>query len=165
MFPIKDHTPSGKFPLVNLGLIAVTIFFFFQELLAPDLEVFLVQWALIPAQVNFTFWPTLLPFLTSIFLHAGWVHIISNMWFLWVFGDNIEAKLGHVSYLIFYLLSGVVAGLAQYLVASTSTLPMLGASGAVAGVLGAYMVFFSKHQVETLVPVFGFLPSCNFPQE
>lgn len=156
MFPLKDHVSSGKFPWVNLSLILLTVFAFFQELTTPNLEGFLRQWALVPTLVDFADWPTLLPFLSSIFLHAGWIHLISNMWFLWIFGDNVEAKFGHFPYLIFYLSAGILAGFGQYLVALNSSLPMLGASGAVAGVLGAYLVFFPNHRVDTLLPFFGF---------
>lgn len=156
MFPIKDDAPAGKFPIVNLALIAITVYVFFQELSTPYLSIFLAKWALIPAQVNFFYPSSLITFVTSIFLHAGWLHILSNMWFLWIFGDNVEARLGHLNYLSFYIISGIIANLAQYLVMSDSFIPMLGASGAVAGVLGAYFIFFPGHRVHTLIPIFIF---------
>lgn len=131
---------------------------FFLELVAPNTELFIDQYALIPANVNFSNLSSLTPFITSQFLHAGFLHILSNMWFLKIFGDNVEEKFGSIFYLFIYLLSGVVGGLIQYLFSPDSTIPMLGASGAVAGVLGAYLVFFPRHQIETLIP-FGFYMS------
>src|SRR3990172_10131336 len=115
MFPIKDEHTSGKFPWINSLLIALTIFIFFKQLTALDFDLFLLKWSLIPSEVNFFSFSTLTPFLTSIFLHGGWLHIISNMWFLWIFGDNVEGKIGHFSYLFFYLSAGIVANLIQYL--------------------------------------------------
>lgn len=156
MFPIKDDAPGDKFPFINIALIAITVYVFFQELSVPYLDVFLSQWALIPSRVNLFNPQTLLPFFTSLFLHAGWLHLISNMWFLWIFGDNVEARLGHLNYLSFYILAGILANLAQYLVWVNSSLPNLGASGAIAGVLGAYLVFFPNRKVLTLVPIFIF---------
>ncbi len=155
MFPIRDTQNLGKFPFVNLAIIAINIYVFFQELLAPNIERFISQYALIPANVNFSDTQSLAPFVTSMFLHAGFLHIISNMWFLWIFGDNIEAIIGHFKYLAFFLICGVSASLAQYIFTPTSTLPMLGASGAIAGVLGAYLRYFPRNKIDTLVPVFG----------
>src|SRR3990167_10355995 len=109
MFPIRDTRNSGKFPIVNLILIGFNIYVFMQELFSPNIEVFIAQYGLIPQNVNFFDFQTLRPFVTSIFLHAGFLHILSNMWFLWIFGDNVEAKVGHVKYLIFYLFCGVAA--------------------------------------------------------
>lgn len=164
MFPISDHNPSHKTPIVTMAIIAITSFVFFLELSAPDLEVFIRQYALIPNLVDFSNWNTLLPFIYSVFLHGGWLHIISNMWFLWIFGDNIEAALGHLSFLIFYLISGIAAGLLQFLFASTSDIPMLGASGAVAGVLGAYLALYPRHKIDTLIPTFGgFMTQVQLP--
>ncbi|MDP3998870.1 MAG: rhomboid family intramembrane serine protease [bacterium] len=156
MFPIKDDAPAGKFPFINLALIGVTVYVFLQELAAPNLDLFLREWALIPSQVDFLNPATLTPFFTSVFLHAGWLHIISNMWFLWIFGDNVEARLGHFNYLIFYIISGIIANFVQYFLIPDSFIPMLGASGAVAGVLGAYFIFFPGHRVQTLIPIFIF---------
>lgn len=156
MFPLKDHHPSGKFPFVNVFLIALNIYLFYKELTILDLEAYIGQYALIPANVDFSRPETLLPFLTSMFLHAGFLHILSNMWFLWIFGDNVEASIGHLKYLAFYLFCGVAASFAQYLFISNSTLPMLGASGAIAGVLGAYLRFFPQAKIDTIIPVFGF---------
>lgn len=156
MFPIRDSRTSQKFPFINLTLIATNIYVFFQELFAADLDLFIAQYALIPVSVNFSNFQTLTPFVTSTFLHAGFLHILSNMWFLWIFGDNVEAAMGHIKYLFFYLLGGVAASFIQYLFIANSFLPMVGASGAIAAVLGGYLKFFPRNSVDTIVPVFGF---------
>jgi len=164
MFPIRDHNPSNKFPFVTILLIIITSYVFFLQLTSVDFEAFIFQYALVPSTVNFTNFATLLPFIYSIFLHGGWLHIISNMWFLWIFGDNIEAHLGHIKYLIFYLFCGIAAGLAQYVFSSSSEIPMLGASGAVAGVLGGYLVLYPGHKIDTLIPTFGaFMTRAQIP--
>ncbi|KKQ52497.1 hypothetical protein A2865_03550 [Candidatus Woesebacteria bacterium RIFCSPHIGHO2_01_FULL_39_17] len=158
MFPLHDTVRTYKYPLITILIITANAFVFFLELVAPNTELFIDQYALIPANVNFSNLSSLTPFITSQFLHAGFLHILSNMWFLKIFGDNVEEKFGSIFYLFIYLLSGVVGGLIQYLFSPDSTIPMLGASGAVAGVLGAYLVFFPRHQIETLIP-FGFYMS------
>lgn len=155
MFPIRDSHNLGKFPLVNIGLIVANLYVFFQELISPDLNQLVTSYGLIPAKIDFFKVETLIPLVTSLFLHAGFLHILSNMWFLWVFGDNVEAVMGHFKYLFFYLFCGVVASLSQYLFIAGSSLPMLGASGAIAGVLGAYLKFFPHHKIDTIIPVFG----------
>ena len=163
MFPLRDHHPSHKFPIITIVFIVLNAVFFLLELSTPDLDAFLLQYALVPSQVNFANFMTLIPFFTSMFLHGGWLHIISNMWFLWIFGDNIEATLGHIGYIIFYILCGLAAGLLQYIIDPTSTIPMLGASGAIAGVLGGYLVLFPQAQVETLLTLGYFIRTINVP--
>lgn len=155
MFPIRDSKTSKKFPIVNLLIIIANIYFFTQELIAPDIELFVLQYALIPQNIDFSQIQTLKPLITSIFLHAGFLHILSNMWFLWIFGDNIEAVMGHVKYFIFYIFCGVLASTVQYFFIADKTIPMLGASGAIAGVLGAYLKYFPKNSVDTIIPIFG----------
>ena len=159
MFPIRDTRNSGKFPIVNLILIGFNISVSILELFSPNIEVFIAQYSLIPQNVNFFNIQTLKPFVTSMFLHAGFLHILSNMWFLWIFGDNVEAAIGHIKYLIFFIFCGVAASFIQYLFIANSTLPMIGASGAIAGVLGAYLKLFPKNKVDTIIPIFG-LPFC-----
>lgn len=161
MIPLYDSHPAGKFPFWTILIIGINIFVFFLEMTAPDLEAFVSQYALIPANVNFADFSTLTPFITSQFLHGGFLHIISNMLFLWIFGDNVEARFGNILFPIIYLASGVAGGLAQYIFMQDSTIPMLGASGAVAGVLGAYFVWFGHHSVKTLVVFFGFITIIN----
>ncbi len=124
-------------------------------LTTPNQAAFIQTYALIPAKVNFFSLEGVSPFVTSMFLHAGFLHILSNMWFLWVFGDNVEGHIGHIKYLIFYLFCGIAAGFIQYLFITNAGLPMVGASGAIAGVLGAYYKFFPHHKIDSLVPVFG----------
>lgn len=155
MFPIRDSRTSGTFPFVNLLLIAVNLYVFFLELTAPNMELFAGAYALIPANVDFLKIETLTPFVTSMFLHAGFLHILSNMWFLWIFGDNVEGAMGHVKYLIFYIFCGFLASFMQYLFITGAQIPMVGASGAIAGVLGAYLKYFPRNKIDTLVPIFG----------
>lgn len=156
MFPIRDTKTFGSFPIVNLLLIATNLYVFFLELTAPNLELFIAAYALIPASIDLARPQTLTPFVTSLFLHAGFLHILSNMWFLWVFGDNVEAVMGHIKYLVFYILAGIAASFAQLIFISQLDLPMLGASGAIAGVLGAYLKYFPHHKIDSLMPLFGF---------
>lgn len=155
MFPLRDSRTSQGFPFINLAIIFASIYVFFLEITSPNIESFIVAYALIPKNVNFLILESLKPFITSIFLHAGFLHILSNMWFLWIFGDNVEAAMGHVKYLFFYIFCAVCASFIQYVFISDSPLPMVGASGAIAGVLGAYLRYFPNNKVDTLVPVFG----------
>jgi membrane associated rhomboid family serine protease len=163
MFPLRDAQEAKIFPLITYAIIAINAIVFFLEVTAVDADAFIETYALIPASVNFSNYLTLTPFITSQFLHAGFLHIISNMWFLKIFGDNVEEKFGHIPYLFIYLLTGTVGIFIQYLIVSESAIPMLGASAAVAGVLGAYLVFFPHHRIETLVPLGFFITTLNIP--
>lgn len=163
MIPLRDSKPAGVFPLVTILIIAANVWVFFLEYTSLNLEAFISHWALVPAFVDFRMPETLLPFVTSQFLHAGLLHILSNMWFLWIFGDNIEEHFGKISFLLVYIISGIIGGLAQYILNPGSMIPMLGASGAVAGILGAYMVLYSRHKIKTIVPVFGFVSVVDIP--
>jgi len=158
MFPLRDSIPSSRPPVVNVLLIAACVVAFVFELsLGSYLERFLRAYAFVPVRlfqpavfdVNLLF--NVRSALLSMFLHGGWFHLISNMWFLWIFGDNVEDALGHVRYLFFYLGCGGAAALAQAAIAPASQVPMVGASGAIAGVLGAYLVWFPWARVRTLV--------------
>lgn len=155
MFPLYDTARSHKFPIVNLTLIAANVLAFLYQLqMGPDaLEGFIFTWGLIPARLMAdpgNNWNTIY---SSMFLHGGWFHIINNMWVLFIFGDNVEARMGSLKYLVFYLLGGTAAGLLQTYVLPSSQVPMIGASGAVAGVLGAYLVLFPRSRVASLVPI------------
>lgn len=152
MIPISDaeHKPR-RFPFVNIALILINLYAFFIQMTIPDPEGFIYKYALVPANIDFSNWSTLYPFITSMFLHGSILHIVSNMVYLWVFGDNVEGEFPPFVYLILYLGSGIVGGLAQYVLSPTSTIPMLGASGAVAGALGAYFILFPHHSIKTLV--------------
>jgi len=163
MIPLRDSVPTRKWPWVTYGLIVLNLFVFGWEFLSPNLEALIDRYALIAARVNFSQLTTLYPFLTSQFLHAGPAHLLVNLWFLKIFGDNVEEALGHWRFLFFYLFCGFLAGLSQYFLMMNSTVPMLGASGAIAGVLGAYCVLFPDHRIETLVPVFGFWRIIELP--
>jgi membrane associated rhomboid family serine protease len=163
VIPIRDTIPSRTAPIVTMGLIVVNVLVFLHEVaLGPYVERFVYAYGLVPARL--VYWDgnpldveRFLPLLTSMFWHGGWMHLLGNMLYLWIFGDNVEDKLGHARFLIFYLLSGIAAALTQVALSPDSTLPTVGASGAIAGVLGAYLVSFPRGRVLTLVPIF-FLP-------
>ncbi len=164
-FPIKDTVRARSFPLVNWLLIAanVVVFLYEAHLSQPALLRFVAHYGLVPARLwahPSTAWPTLL---TSMFLHGGWFHVLSNVWVLYIFGDNVEDRMGSGRYLVFYLLSGLAAGLVQATVLPTSTVPTVGASGAIAGVLGAYMLFYPSGRVVTLVTLFFFVTFMEIP--
>jgi len=165
MFPLYDTVRSHKFPLINLTLIVVNILAFLYELRmnSPALKDFIFAWGLIPVQ----FWSQpsseWLTIFTAMFLHGGWFHIINNMWVLFIFGDNVEARLGGTRYLLFYLLSGTAAGLMQTYILPSSNVPMIGASGAIAGVLGAYLVLFPRSRIASLVPIFFIFTLIEIP--
>ena len=152
MIPIGDEA-NGRTttPVVNYGLIALCVAVFAYELTLPAdrLEAFLLAWGAVPERIRQG--QALWTLATSQFLHAGWLHLIGNMLFLWVFGDNIEDAMGHVRYLVFYLLCGVVAALTQVWLLPADSVAMVGASGAIAGVLGAYIVLFPQGRVRALV--------------
>lgn len=156
MFPLSDSIPARRFPFLNIIIIAITSIVFIQQLMAFNQEAFISQYALVPSLIDFSNYLTLTPFVTAIFLHGGFLHIISNMWFLWVFGDNVEGYLGWFIFPILYFAAGIVGNFLQYFIMPTSNIPMLGASGAVAGILGAYYILFPKSRIKTFIPFFGF---------
>lgn len=163
MFPISDSIKTHRFPLINIALIATTVFVFIQQTIAPSQETFIQTFALVPSFIDFSKYSTLLPFITAIFLHGGFLHIISNMWFLWVFGDNIEDHMGWLLFLIIYFFSGIAGNLLQYAFMPSSSIPMLGASGAVAGILGAYYIILPHSKIKTFIPYFGFMTVTQVP--
>jgi membrane associated rhomboid family serine protease len=150
MFPIGDDNSARRtLPVVTYALILLNVLFFFVELSGGD--PFIQQWSVVPRRLLANpagDFPTVF---TSMFMHAGWVHLLGNMLYLWIFGDNVEDNFGHVKFLIFYLLCGVAATFAQVMMGANSTVPNLGASGAIAGVLGAYILLFPKGQVRVLM--------------
>lgn len=154
MFPIRDHNPSDGTPFVTWALIAanVVIFLLYYPQLANEprlLMAFYDQWALVPAEVSRGADSHTL--LTSMFLHGGWMHLAGNMLFLWIFGDNVEDLLGHLGFLIFYVAAGVAAALGQMVADPNSGVPVVGASGAIAGVMGGYLLMFPRARVDILV--------------
>ena len=165
MFPLYDTARSHKFPIINLLLIGANAYAFYLELgMAPaELENFIFANGLIPAQLLANPNAEWMTILSSMFLHGGWFHIISNMWILFIFGDNIESRMGGIRYLIFYLLSGAIAGLLQTYILPTSQVPMIGASGAVAGVLGAYLILYPQSRIASLVPIFFIFTLIEIP--
>ena len=151
MIPIGDDNPRRNFPLVNYLLILANILVFVLELNSPDS--FLVTYSFIPARFTANPPGYFLTLLTSMFLHGGWLHLGGNMLFLWIFGDNVEDRLGHIAYLGFYLLCGIAGNLAQYAFSATSNILVLGASGAIAGVMGAYIILFPGARIRVLISI------------
>ncbi|RPE70979.1 membrane associated rhomboid family serine protease [Pacificibacter maritimus] len=153
MFPIRDHNPSLRPAYVTYTLIALNIAVFLAMLPASSSDAALydiyAKWALVPARVSsgegsYTF-------ISSMFMHAGFMHLLGNMLFLWIFGDNLEDEMGHGKFLGFYVFCGVIAGLAQYLTGTNSLVPMVGASGAIAGVMGGYLLLYPKAKIDILL--------------
>jgi membrane associated rhomboid family serine protease len=164
MIPLRDDNPTRSTPVVNVALIALCVIAFFWELTLTDrgAEQAIRQLGFIPAvffgRADFAR-PWIAPELsivTSMFLHGGWMHLFGNMLYLWIFGDNVEDRVGHARYVLFYLVCGFVAALAQGFADMSSTVPMVGASGAISGVLGAYIVLYPRANVESLLPPFVF---------
>jgi membrane associated rhomboid family serine protease len=170
LIPLRDENPSEGPAFVTWGLIAINVAVFFYEFsLGDDLTHFIMRWGLVPARLTMLVThgasPVLagLPFLSSMFLHGGWMHLIGNMWYLAISGDNVEDRFGHAGYLVFYLLAGLAGGALHFFFNAGSTLPTVGASAAIAGVLGAYIVAFPRARVMTLVPLFPFLQLMALP--
>jgi membrane associated rhomboid family serine protease len=149
MIPLRDVIPSRTTPYITVTIIILNAVAWLFEVSMPreDLAVFLQIYGVVPA----AFIPSTL--ITSMFLHGGWSHVIGNMWYLWIFGDNVEDRLGHGRFILFYLLCGIVAAFGQILMDPGSTLPTIGASGAIAGVMGAYFVLYPHSRVLTLIPL------------
>jgi rhomboid family protein len=161
MLPIGDDPyEGGPPPLVTIGLVALNVLFFVVELMQPSegaLQSFIQAWGVVPHEysagrdlppsIPFPFWTTLV---TSMFLHGGWAHLGGNMLYLWIFGDNLEKRMGHLRFLVFYLICGLAAGLAHVLTNARSDMPTVGASGAISGVLGGYLVLFPRNRVRVL---------------
>ena len=160
-FPYKDDNPRVLIPFVTYFIIGLNILVFIYQYFiiqgAQLSENFIYTYALIPAN------PSILTIFSSMFMHGGFTHIIFNMWFLWIFGDNIESVLGHKKYLLFYFLCGIGAGLSQIQIDPESTIPMVGASGAIAGVLGAYLFRFPRATVHVLVILIVFITFIRVP--
>jgi membrane associated rhomboid family serine protease len=160
--PLRDESPSGKFEFINLGLLLANLSVFVYQLSLPptSFKAFVMSNAVVPARVSGwvaghgSFELAFLPLFTSMFLHSGFAHILGNMLFLWIFGDNVEAAFGHLRYLFFYLFCGVGAGLVHIAFNAHSHLPALGASGAISGVMGAYIVLEPRNRILCLIFIF-----------
>ena len=182
MIPIKDYAgPRRRLPWITWGLIAVNVVVFLYQLsLGSDAQAFMFAYSVVPValthgipQTSLPGVPAHIPFhtpspvyltlITSMFLHAGWLHIGGNMLFLYIFGDNVEDRMGHIPYLLFYLFCGVVAGISQVAVDPGSSIPSLGASGAIAGVLAAYLVLFPLARVRTIIFIVFFFTIVTLP--
>jgi membrane associated rhomboid family serine protease len=155
MIPLYDTLRPRRFPLVNWLIIGANVLAFLYELqLNPgELRGFIETWGVVPAQLTGNPSEEWVSLFTAMFLHGGWFHILSNMWVLFIFGDNVEDRMGGFNYLLFYLLSGIAAGLLQSFIMPSSPIAMVGASGAIAGVLGAYLLLFPGARVASLVPI------------
>ena len=166
MIPLRDNIPSKGTPLVTWSIIAANWYVFYLQITAggaPGFERFINHWAVIPAHLfsnPIKYWPTLI---TAAFLHGGWMHIIGNMLFLYIFGNNVEERMGHFKYLSFYLIVGVLANGSQALISQKSTIPLIGASGAIAGVLGSYFFYYPHARILTVVPLGFFIRIVEIP--
>jgi len=160
MIPLRDDNPTRTFAFVTVGIIALNALVFLHELALPQgqaSEAFFANFSLVPAEVTETHSPDAYrTIFTSMFMHGGWLHLIGNMWFLWIFGNNIEDSVGHFKFIFFYLLCGIAAAAAQVAISPHSTIPMIGASGAISGVLGAYLLLFPRARVLVLLPIWIF---------
>ena len=148
MIPLRDVIPSRTTPYITVTIIVLNAlaWLFELSLTHEELNQFLTQFGVVPAYFSYS------TLITSMFLHGSWSHVIGNMWYLWIFGDNVEDRVGHGRFILFYLLCGIVAALGQVVVDPSSTLPTIGASGAIAGVMGAYFVLYPHSRVLTLIP-------------
>ncbi len=159
MIPLRDTQPSYSPPIVTVILISLNILvFLFQISLDPfERNYFIATYGIIPDRLNY------ISVFTSMFLHGGWLHLIGNMWFLWIYGDNVEDVLGHGKFALFYVLCGLAAAIVHILVNSDSRVPTIGASGAIAGVMGAYLLKFPHSKIVTLIPIFIFFTTVEVP--
>ncbi len=171
MIPIRDTIRSETYPVINSILIALNILaFLVEQSQGRAIDEFIFTYGLVPARysvprisVYFTTVQQVIPFFTFMFIHGGFFHILGNMWFLYIFGDNVEDRLGHFRYLAFYLLCGLASGISHLVLNWTSQIPTIGASGAIAGVMGAYFILYPRAKVLTLVPIFFFLHFMEIP--
>jgi membrane associated rhomboid family serine protease len=159
MIPLRDVIPSRTTPYITVTIIILNTLAWFYELALPRdvLPLFLQFYGVVPADFTAT------TLVSSMFLHGSWSHVIGNMWYLWIFGDNVEDRVGHGRFIVFYLLCGIAAGLGQIAMDPSSTLPTIGASGAIAGVMGAYFVLYPRSRVLTLVPLIFFYEIFELP--
>ncbi len=174
MIPLRDNAPRSSYPYVTVALIAANVAVFLYQFAlsvgSPQAgQAFVQSFGSVPANMSAALvgrYPLddgFAPVFTSMFLHGGWMHLIGNMWFLWIFGDNIEDELGHGYYVFFYLVAGLVATGAHFITNPFSNVPTVGASGAISGVMGAYMVRFPWARVLTLIPIFFFFTTIELP--
>jgi len=166
VIPLRNNLKNKSFPFINWLLIGINFYFFIVELAIPNpkaLDSFIAHWAVIPKILWAHPSQHLFSLVTAAFLHGGWLHIISNMLFLHIFGDSVEDRMGHFRYVIFYLLAGIIANGIQAYFTPASTIPLIGASGAIAGVLGAYFFYYPYSDIEALIPIFFFITIRSVP--
>jgi membrane associated rhomboid family serine protease len=171
MIPLRDTIPSNSFPLITIALIVVnTLIYFHEQSLGPAAERFVLHYGFVPARyLHFSHtepWNVVErfgPMFSSMFLHGGLLHLLGNMWTLWIFGDNVEDRLGKGRFLFYYLACGLAAVYMHYLTGQTSGTPVIGASGAIAGIMGGYFVLFPHARMVTLVPIFIFIQIVTLP--
>ncbi len=161
MIPIRDTVQSRNYPVVNMSLIGLNVLVFFYQMgMSTDMDKFVYVYGLVPARYTvdyfshyFSFWQQALSFVSYMFLHGGFLHLLGNMWFLYIFGDNVEDHLGSSRYLLFYLACGLTAGVTHLMLNLNSNTPTIGASGAIAGVMGAYFLLYPRAKILTLIPI------------
>jgi len=167
LFPLKDTIPSYRRPYITVTIIIINVVVFLYEmsLSRAGLLKFLYTYGIVPARYTNEYFALRLgvsrfnffPFISAMFMHGGWLHLISNMWALWLFGDNVEDRMGHLRFAIFYILSGIIASLFHFIFNWDSRVPMIGASGAISGVMGAYFIMFPRSNIITFFPIL-FIP-------
>lgn len=166
MIPLRDANPTRRFPVVTVGLIVINVLAFFYELLLEgqgQLNEFIFMWGVIPGELTTDFGDEAATLVSSMFLHGGWAHLLGNMLYLWIFGDNVEDLLGPVRYIIFYFVAGFLATAAQVAIAPGSGVPNIGASGAIAGVMGGYILEFPRARITTGIFLIYFLRVAQIP--
>ena len=167
MIPLRDNILHKRMPIISVGLIILNFMVFIYEKMQVDyLREFLFKWGLVPLKIlssDFALFEKIIPFITSIFLHGSWFHLISNCWFIWIFADNVEDRLGHFNFLMFFILCGIGANISHLIMNLNSPLPAIGASGAISGVLGAYFILFPFSRILTLIPFFIFWEIVEIP--
>jgi membrane associated rhomboid family serine protease len=168
MIPLRDNISSRTFPVVNYALIAANLVCFLYQLsLGQHMDRFVLAWGMVPANVvgyhGHGPLATFTPVITAMFLHGGWLHVLGNMLYLYIFGDNVEDRMGHGRYLVFYLLCGICAAATQLWSAPAARIPMVGASGAIAGVMGAYFCLYPRARIVTLIFLFIIIDFVEVP--
>ncbi|MBQ3033501.1 MAG: rhomboid family intramembrane serine protease [Deferribacterales bacterium] len=168
MFPVKSLTPSNTFPLATLILILTNAGIFIYMLQTGLSGTFFIDYGIVPAKLGMPseivpFQEKILPFFSYMFIHGGWLHIIFNMYFLYIFGPNVEGRLGHGRYIVSYIVFGITGAIVYVILSPTDGYPMVGASGAVAGVMGAYLIFFPTSKIKTLLIIIIFITFINIP--
>jgi membrane associated rhomboid family serine protease len=171
MFPLRDDIPNNSFPFVTVGIVAVnTVLFIYQASLGREAGHFIASLGAVPYEISHSidifptiFFPVFLTLFTAMFLHGGFLHLFGNMLYLWIFGDNVESSMGHMRFLFFYLVCGLIAIYTQIYLYPDSKIPIIGASGAVSGVLGAYLLLFPYARISTIVILGFFIKMVRIP--